>query len=196
MRRKLACRHQMGGFQRGNSISFAQQNWSKKWLRHKHFFSAIVLHRNHFPSYWHPLPMWYNTGKQNADANQAHGLTSACIFRFLRKEPCRQQQIVRPSTTAPYTNMRLKSDSISGLNRAKMRSRPWWAASPSASSAFFITIYSRKSKSTFNRILVLKMLTRRLVRFFALCQVLFWYYLRKFLILLKKKVPLCHKNVA
>ena len=31
----------------------------------------------------------------------SHGLTSACIFRFLRREPCRQQQIVRPPTTAP-----------------------------------------------------------------------------------------------
>lgn len=26
----------------------------------------------------------------------SHGLTSACIFRFLRREPCRQQQIVHP----------------------------------------------------------------------------------------------------
>ena len=43
----------------------------------------------------------YNIGKQNADAHQASGLTSACIFRFLRREPCRQQQIVRPPTTAP-----------------------------------------------------------------------------------------------
>ena len=31
----------------------------------------------------------------------SHGLTSACIFRFLRREPCRQQQIVRPPITAP-----------------------------------------------------------------------------------------------
>ena len=31
----------------------------------------------------------------------SRGLTSACIFRFLRREPCRQQQIIRPSTTAP-----------------------------------------------------------------------------------------------
>ena len=31
----------------------------------------------------------------------SHGLTSACIFRFLRREPCHQQQIIRPSTTVP-----------------------------------------------------------------------------------------------
>ena len=32
---------------------------------------------------------------KNADADQAHGLTSACIFRFLRREPSQQKQIVR-----------------------------------------------------------------------------------------------------
>ena len=133
MRRKLTCRHQMGGFQRGNSISFAQQNWSKKWLRHKHFFTAIVLHRNRFPSYWHSLPMWYNTGKQNADAHQATGLTSACIFRFLRREPRHYQR----SSARPQLHLK---NFIS--NR---REQPAWAARRSSST---IPVFRNTKSST------------------------------------------------
>lgn len=84
MRRKLTCRHQMAGFQRGNTICFSQYNWRKKWLWHKQFFTAIVLHRNPFPSYWRRLPMWYNTGKQNADAIKPW-LDKRLHFPFLEK---------------------------------------------------------------------------------------------------------------
>ena len=51
----------------------------------------------------------------------SHGLTSACIFRFLRKEPCYKQQIVR------HPQLHLKNF-IS--NR---REQPAWAAGKSSS---------------------------------------------------------------
>ena len=68
-----------------STIPLLQWKRKENLLWHKHFYAVTLLHREPFSSYWHPLPMWYNTGKQNADAHQATGLTSACIFRFLQK---------------------------------------------------------------------------------------------------------------
>ena len=48
----------------------------------------------------------------------SHGLTSACIFRFLRREPCRQQQIVRPSTTVPK-KFHIEPEGTTSLGRRK-----------------------------------------------------------------------------
>ena len=63
----------------------------------------------------------------------SHGLTSACIFRFLRREPCRQQQIVR------HPQLHLKNF-IS--NR---KEQPAWAAGKSSST---IPVFRNTKSST------------------------------------------------
>lgn len=78
--------------------------------------------------------MWYNTGKQNADAHQANGLTSACIFPFLKKG-------AMPSATdcPPVHNCTLKNFV------SNRREQPVWAARRSSST---IPVFRNTKSST------------------------------------------------
>ena len=77
-----------------------QWNRNENILWHKHFFTSILLHCNPFPSYWHPLPMWYSTEKQ-MQTQSSSWLDKRLHFPFLKKGAMPSTQIVRPPTTAP-----------------------------------------------------------------------------------------------